>query len=173
MKNKKKNVAVISVLCLLLILALIYKCENKTEKKTIQHSATKTASTAFQKPIEGIDIPYQYFKVDPNVDNVIVTASGTTIRVPKNAFLDEAGNLITSKVKLEYREFRNPLDFYIAGIPMELNENGEDKVFVSGGMFEINATNAKNATVFINPANKIKVDLLSTSKSYTCRSRKM
>lgn len=165
MKNKKKNVAVITVLCVLLILALIYKCENKTEKKSIEHSATKTESTAYQKPIEGLDIPYQYFEVNPKVDNVIVTASGTTIRVPKNAFLDEAGNPITSNVKLEYREFRNPLDFYVAGIPMELNENGEDKVFVSGGMFEINATNAKNTSVFINPNNKIKVDLLSTSKS--------
>jgi hypothetical protein len=165
MKNKKKNVAVVTVLSVLLILALIYKCENKTEKKSIKHSAIKTESTAYQKPIEGLDIPYQYFDVDPKVDNVIVTASGTTIRVPKNAFLDEAGNPITSKVKLEYREFRNPLDFYVAGIPMELNENGEDKVFVSGGMFEINATNAKNTSVFVNPDNKIKVDLLSTSKS--------
>jgi hypothetical protein len=165
MKNKKKKLAVITVLFVLLILALIYKCENKTEKKSIKHSATKTESTAYQKPIEGLDIPYQYFDVDPKEDNVIVTASGTTIRVPKNAFLDEAGNPITSNVKLEYREFRNPLDFYVAGIPMELNENGENKVFVSGGMFEINASSAKNAPVFVNPDNKIKVDLLSTSKS--------
>jgi hypothetical protein len=165
MKNQKKNVAVITVLCVLFILALIYKCENKTEKKASQSPVTKTESTAFQKPIEGLDIPYQYFEVDPKVDNVIVTASGTTIRVPINAFLDEAGNPITSKVKLEYREFRNPLDFYIAGVPMEMNENGEDKVFVSGGMFEINATNDKNASVLVNPDNKIKVDLLSTSKS--------
>jgi hypothetical protein len=165
MKNKEKNVAVVTVLCVLLILALIYKCENKTAKKSIEHSATKTESTSHQKPIDGLDIPYQNFNVDPNVDNIIVTESGTTIRVPKNAFLDEAGNPITSNVKLEYREFRNPLDFYVAGIPMELNENGEDKVFVSGGMFEINASSAKNASVFVNPINKIKVDLLSTSKS--------
>lgn len=165
MKNKKKKAAIIIVLFVLIILALIYKCENKTEKKSIEHSATKTESTAYQKPIEGLDIPYQYFQVDPKVDNIIVTASGTTIRVPKNAFLDEAGNPITSNVKLEYREFRNPLDFYVAGIPMELNENGEDKVFVSGGMFEINASSAKNASVFVNPDNKIKVDLLSISKS--------
>jgi hypothetical protein len=165
MKNKKKNVAVITVICVLFILALIYKCENKPEKKESKSSVSKIENTSYQKPIEGLDIPYQYFDVDPKVDNVIVTASGTTIRVPKNAFLDEAGNSITSKVKLEYREFRNPLDFYIAGVPMELNENGEDKVFVSGGMFEINATSAKNASVSVNPANKIKVDLLSTSKS--------
>lgn len=165
MKNKKKTAAILIVLCVLIILALIYKCENKSEKKASQHPEPKIESTAYQKPIDGLYIPYQNFEVDPNVDNVIVTESGTTIRVPKNAFLDEAGNPITSKVKLEYREFRNPLDFYVAGIPMELNENGEDKVFVSGGMFEINATNAKNTSVFINPNNKIKVDLLSTSKS--------
>jgi hypothetical protein len=165
MKNKKKKAAILIVLCVLIILAFIYKCDNKSEKKASQLPEPQIESTAYQKPIDGLDIPYQYFDVDPNTDNVIVTASGTTIRVPKNAFLDEAGNPITSKVKLEYREFRNPLDFYVAGIPMELNENGEDKVFVSGGMFEINATNAKNALVFVNPANKIKVDLLSTSKS--------
>jgi hypothetical protein len=165
MKNKKKKAVIVIVLCVLIILALIYKCENKSEKKARQLPEPQIESTAYEKPIDGLDIPYQYFDVDPNLDNVIVAESGTTIRVPKNAFLDEAGNPITSKVKLEYREFRNPLDFYIAGIPMELNENGEDKVFVSGGMFEINATNAKNAKVFVNQANKIKVDLLSTTKS--------
>jgi hypothetical protein len=165
MNNKKKNVAVITVLCVLLIPALIYKCENKTEKKPTKPLTSKIKSTAYQKPIEGLDIPYQYFEVDPKVDNVIITASAATIRVPKNAFLDDAGNPITSKVKLEYREFRNPLDFYVSGIPMELIENGEDKVFVSGGMFEINAINAKNTSVFVNPNNKIKVDLLSTYKS--------
>lgn len=165
MKNNKKKAVIVIVLCVLIILALIYKCENKPEKKVTQLSSTKTESTSYKKPIEDLDIPYQYFEVDPNVDNVIVTTSGTKIHVPKNAFLDEDGNPITSKVKLEYREFRNPLDFYIAGIPMELNENGEDKVFVSGGMFEINATNTKNTSVFVNPDNKIEVDLLSTSKS--------
>ena len=165
MKNNKKKAVIVIVLCVLIILAFIYKCENKPEKKVTQLSSTKTESTSYKKPIEDLDIPYQYFEVDPNVDNVIVTTSGTKIHVPKNAFLDEDGNPITSKVKLEYREFRNPLDFYIAGIPMELNENGEDKVFVSGGMFEINATNTKNTSVFVNPDNKIEVDLLSTSKS--------
>jgi hypothetical protein len=165
MKTNKKKAVFIIVLCILIILALIYQCENKSEKKSSQLPETQIENIYCQKPIDGLDIPYQYFDVDPKVDNVIVTASGTTIRVPKNAFLDETGNQITSKVKLEYREFRNPLDFYIAGIPMELNENGEDKVFISGGMFEINATSAKNTSISVNPANKIKVDLLSTSKS--------
>ncbi|WP_396162344.1 hypothetical protein [Flavobacterium sp.] len=165
MKNKNRNLLVIAILSSLAILLMTYKCENKVNNKTDKLIDKPTTENANSKPIEGLDIPYQHFEVDAEKVNTLTTNEGTQIRIPKNAFLDEDGQPVIGKVKIEYREFRNPLDFYIAGIPMELENNGEKKVFVSGGMFEMNAITENNKNASVNPKNLIKVDLLSTSKS--------
>lgn len=165
MKNKKRNLFIIAILSSLALVLTTYKCENKVNNKTDKKTAKPTNENVYTKPIKGLDIPYQYFEVDAGKENTLTTNEGTLIHIPKNAFLDEQGNPVIGKVKIEYREFSNPLDFYIAGIPMELENNGEKKVFVSGGMFEMNAITENNKNASVNPKNLIKVDLLSTSKS--------
>jgi hypothetical protein len=90
-------------------------------------------------------------------------ATGSKITIPKNAFLDENGNLIDGKVKIEYREFSNAFDIYLGGIPMEFDSAGESMVFETAGMFEINAT-SNNKPVYVNPENKITIDMNSFEK---------
>lgn len=165
MKNKKRNLFILAILSSLALVLTTYKCENKENNKTDKQTDKPTNENVYTKPIKGLDIPYQHFEVDAGKENTLTTNEGTLIHIPKNAFLDEHGNPVIGKVKIEYREFRNPLDFYITGIPMELENNGEKKIFVSGGMFEMNAITENNKNASVNPENLIKVDLLSTSKS--------
>jgi hypothetical protein len=165
MKNKNRNLLLIAVICIIAIFILTFKCESKSNDKVDKQINNPTTENTNSKPIEGLDIPYQHFEVDTEKEITLTTNEGTQIHIPKNAFLDEDGQPIIGKVKIEYREFRNPLDFYIAGIPMELENNGEKKVFISGGMFEMNAITENNKNASANPKNLIKVDLLSTSKS--------
>ena len=71
--------------------------------------------------------------------------------------------MISTSVDLKFRMFSNPLEIYLAGIPMNFtNENGEELVFESAGMFKINASNNGKA-VLVNPNSKIKVDAVSFS----------
>jgi hypothetical protein len=141
---------------------LLCSCEGKKKEVTVK----KEVETTFKiiPPIPKVDIAYQNFTVEPDSATVLTTPRGTKIRIPSNAFLDKDGNSVKGKVDITFREFYSPLDFYLAGIPMKYNENGIEKVFESGGMVEINATSNKKE-VFVNPKNKIKVDMLSWTKS--------
>ena len=133
------------------------KAEAKPVVKSNDHLLTNL-------PITGLDIPYQTFTIDPSISNVVYSKHGAKINIPPNAFLDKKGNLIKDKVEVSFREFYNPLDFYIAGIPMEYNDKGVEKVLESGGMVELTAK-SNNQELFVNPSNKIAVDLFSWTKS--------
>jgi hypothetical protein len=151
-----------TIIVFVLIYTILFSsCE---EKKKPEPQSSETSITIIKPPIPKLDIAYQNFTVEPDSTTVLTTPRGTKIRIPSNAFLDKDGNTIKDKVNLTFREFYSPLDFYLAGIPMTYDENGVEKVFESGGMVEINATSNKNE-VFVNPKNKIKVDLLSWTKS--------
>lgn len=163
MKNRTKiNVVVVIVVAIVLLSMKNCSCDR-------QKSATKSVISnnnylLTNPPIPKLDLPYQKFEIDPSQPNVVCSKHGAKIAIPVNAFLDKDGNIIKGKVELSFREFYNPLDFYLAGIPMEFNDNGVEKVFESAGMVELIAK-SNNNELFVNPSNKIKVDLYSWTKS--------
>ncbi len=137
----------------------LFSCKEKEETAKPQ-AATEERLVP---PIPEANIVADEFQISPTKDTVIYHKSGSVISIPKDAFLDEKGNVITTPVALKFRMFSNPLDIYLAGIPMNFtNENGEELVFESAGMFEMNASNNGKA-VQVNPNNKIKVDAVSFS----------
>ena len=162
MKNSTKIIVVVSVL--VIVLLSIQNCSCNRQKAAPKPLVLGNNHVLTHPPLPGLDIPYQKFEIDPTKPNVLYSTHGATINIPSNAFFDKAGNVIIDKVEISFREFYNPLDFYLAGIPMNYNDKGIEKVFESGGMVEINAT-SNLKTIFVNPANKIKVDLYSWTKS--------
>lgn len=161
MKKTTKILALAVVV--ILILLSIRTCSSKEQKKESVPVITNT-NLITNPPISDLEIPYQKFEIDPTQPNVLQSTLGATINIPANAFLDIDGNVIKDKVEISFREFYNPLDFYLAGIPMNYTDEGEEKVFESAGMVEINA-NSNKKELFVNPDNKIKVELLSFTKS--------
>ena len=138
----------------------LFSCKEKEETAKPQ-AATEERLVP---PIPEANIVADEFQISPTKDTVIYHKSGSVISIPKDAFLDEKGNVITTPVALKFRMFSNPLDIYLAGIPMNFtNENGEELVFESAGMFEMNASN-KGKAVNVNPENKIQVDVVSYSE---------
>ena len=162
MKNQTKTIFIVGIL----ITAALYfrSCACQRKKGHDKPVAMRNETLLTNPPIADLDIPSQKFEIDPSQPSVLYSKYGAKINIPSNAFLDENGNVIKEKVVLSFREFYNPLDFYLAGIPMEYQEGGIKKVFESGGMVEINAS-SNQKTLFVNPANKIKVDLYSWTKS--------
>lgn len=143
-------------LLLVLISMSYFSCKENEKESKLQ-----TTKEQLVPPIPAADIIADEFQILPQKDTVIYHKSGSIITIPKEAFLDESGNVITSPVDLKFRMFSNPLEIYLAGIPMNFtNSNGEELVFESAGMFEITATNKGNL-VQVNPENKIKVAAVS------------
>lgn len=138
----------------------LFSCKEKEETAKPQDATEER----LVPPIPEANIVADEYRITPTKDTVIYHKSGSVISIPKNAFLDEKGNVITTPIDLKFRMFSNPLEIYLAGIPMTFsNDNGEEMVFESAGMFEMNASKNGKA-VNVNPENKIQVDVVSYSE---------
>lgn len=91
------------------------------------------------KTIAGFQLKPQGYTFKCDEGGEIKTASGTKFKVPKDAFVDDNGNIVTGDVKIEVVEYRDPLDFVFAEEPMSLEQNGKIAFYQSDGMFKIEA----------------------------------
>jgi hypothetical protein len=117
--------------------------------QTIIASDSSAALTDFYKreeskpcinpPLPGINIPVTVYKVIAEKGATLDFKTGSKILIPKNSFTDTNGKLIKGEVELHYREFRDPVDFFVSGIPMTYDSAGVRYHFESAGMMEIQA----------------------------------
>jgi len=83
--------------------------------------------------------------VDPSKGGEFVyERSGSVIRIPPNALLYEDGTPVQGRVEVEYKEYRDAVDFLVSDIPM----THEGKQFNSAGMFDISAKQGDKNIVF-------------------------
>lgn len=122
----------------------------------------KTKTNKISPFFKDKNIPYKTYKTSNSVEKNL-TYGNTKIKIPKNAFLNKKGEIINEEIIVEYREFRDPVDILIAGIPMNYDSAGFNGNFESGGMFELNAKTVTDDEVFPNPNSLIQVDFNSTS----------
>ena len=111
-------------------------------------------------PLPFDDVSRTNYEVDNSSSATIKTSSGTAIKIPANAFVDENGNPVEGNVTVSYREFKNPLDFILSGIPMSYNDGEGKNQFISAGMFEINAS-VDGKKVFLKEGSKVEMDFAS------------
>ncbi len=114
-------------------------------------------------PISDCAVARKNYSVDNQSGAVIVHPSGTTLYIPKDAFVDASGNEVEGSVSVGYREFKNPIDFILGGIPMSYESGGDKNMFVSAGMFELTAS-AEGKPVFLKNDKKIDVEMVSMDK---------
>ena len=88
-------------------------------------------------PIKKLDIQPNSYYFENELGSKLIHSSGSTIVVPKNAFVDNNGNSLNGEIELRYREFHDPLDFMLSGIPMTYDSAGNEYTFESAGMIEI------------------------------------
>ena len=166
----------ITGLSILIISAIIFFNVNKNIPKpddtvataeiydTIANSSGK-ASRKINPPFSDYNIAFEIFKITNNKKSKrLKTKNGTEIIIPKNAFVDSSGNKVTSNITIKYRDFYNPSDFFLSGIPMDYDSAGNNYTFSSAGMFEINAL-AGNRQLYLKKGKKIKLNFASNMKN--------
>jgi len=142
----------------LILFSAITSCKKESKPKELIEK--ETTSIALKPPISNIIIKYNEYKINPAKDTIVKHKSGAIIEVPKNAFLNAKGEVVAEDVNLKFRAFSNPLEIYLAGIPMTATINGEEKVYESAGMFEIIA-DKNGEKLYVNKKSKVKVTLES------------
>ena len=160
-----------SRLTFFLFLAVItfatYSCKNEIIDQAATNGLNEPQKVlanmaAVQPPFQNIDVPFHEYEVDVSEGDVIKMSTGTVIRVPKDAFIDENGNPVEGKVTINYREFHNAADIIASGIPMA-NRGDDDKYMETAGMFEIKGK-ANGKSVNIAPEKNIEVSMASFVK---------
>ncbi len=141
----KKIIAFI-VFALLIIIASFY-----LYKQSKQEPSPKIAATdLFQKTI----VKSQFFNINPKKDTIIIGQQGTKIVIPKNAFLDSEGNIVSENIQFELSEAFKIEDMILSNLTTSSN----GKLLETDGMIFTNATsNGKNLS--INKKNPLYIEI--------------
>jgi hypothetical protein len=143
-------------------IALIFFMKDEIPS-TLEENPT-TYTQFVNPPIIGVNVPFNSYTVNSNKPKTIRHQTGTLIKIPKDAFIDELGNLIKGKVEIKYREFKDVAEIIVSGIPMTFMQNDEEMHFESAGMIEILAYQDEKL-VFMNPEKKIDIEMTSAYAS--------
>lgn len=130
-------------------------------------AAFKANHPLIKPPVAGLDVAPNVYTADAKSGGLLEYPSGTKIIIPQNAFVDKAGNPVSGNVTISYREFRDPVDIMLSGIPMKYDSAGQSEDFESAGMFEMNAS-VNGEEVFLAPGKKVDMDfaVVDTASTY-------
>lgn len=101
-------------------------------------------------PHSTIRTPIEHYSLDAGSGDTLYSPSGSILIFPKNSMVDSQGKLITGKVDIRFREFNDPVDIFLSGIPMAYDSGGVNFTFESAGMCEILAFQ-DSLPLFVNP----------------------
>ena len=149
------------------ILFLFASCSDQPEKGSSRNAdlskdSLKISTSFIKPPITGVNVPVEEFSFSAEQGDTLFPNSGSIILFPPNSLVDQNGNLVKGKVDVTYREFIDPVDFFVSGIPMNYEMNNTNYTFESSGMIEIKVTQL-NVPVFVNPSNRPEVNLLTNN----------
>ena len=111
---------------------------------------------ALQAPISNLEKPFEQLIVnEAEKGEVLNYHSGSKIIVPASAFVDETGAPVKGKVEIQYREFNDHVDMFLAGVPKELDKHQN---LQSVGMMEIKGFQ-DGKPVYLNMDKTLEVEL--------------
>ena len=87
-----------------------------------QTAPTPSEPMAFiAPPFEGVNVGFQNYEINAADGGEVTHPTGTKLTIPKNAFLNAKGEVVEGNVTLKYREFHNPAEILVSGIPMAIS----------------------------------------------------
>ena len=127
-----------------LILLVLVACGSDPSTGKPADSATSDEQTASDKAKQlaanWLSNPADEFALTLNKAQELITAKGSHIHVPANAFVRKDGSEPSGKARLVFSEFQTEGEIIASGFPMTYsNGKGETIQFESAGMFEIRA----------------------------------
>lgn len=115
-------------------------------------------------PLEGLNVDYKVYKINAEKGGEFKHFTGSIIRIPANAFIDNEGNKIKGEVQIRYREFHDVAEIFVAGIPMTYDSAGIRYHFETAGMLQIEGYQNGNK-LNILPDKPIHVKMVSEDNS--------
>ncbi|HQQ94823.1 MAG TPA: hypothetical protein PLQ93_09725 [Bacteroidia bacterium] len=155
----------VTAICTITLLSLQQTKKQHTEKsheKTITShlSKPKPAVPFVNPPAPALASRKTVFTFNAEDGAHFLLKNKSSLHIPSNALVNAAGQQISGKVSLEYKEMLDLGDALLSGIPMRYDSAGKTFYLETAGMFDIRAfQNGK--PVFIKPGEKLEVKLAS------------
>ena len=131
-------------LVLLLLLGSLGTCLTRSDAPALAEAPPPPASVVVP-PCNAAPLPVVEIVLPANhADTTIEISSSTDLHVPRAAFVDSAGAPVTEPVVIEVQEILNPVETFLAGIPMALDSG---RVLKSAGMFDIQGRTASGGGI--------------------------
>ena len=112
-------------------------------------------------PFKQVDVAFTCHQIISEEGDSIHLSNGSSILIPKDAFVDSAGNLYHGKLQINYREFHQASEILASGISMRYDSAGQQLSFQTAGMFEIRAQSANHQDLQIAPGKNLLVNMAS------------
>lgn len=135
------------------IISIIYYANHRINKSI--------ASPFINPPFSAVQTPFTDYTLDASKGGRFEYVSGSVINIPAGILINKKGKEVKGQVQIRYREFPNPKEFFLSGIPMDYDTGGKTYAFESAGMFEMRAFQ-NNEPLFIQKGKDIQVDLVAT-----------
>ncbi len=125
---------------------------------------TEVAMDAFVlPPLPGKETAFSTFRICTKTGGIINYKTGSILSIPADAFLTTNNKSISDSIDIKYREFHNPYDIFLSGIPMKYDSAGTQYTFESAGMIEILAFDG-NEQLKLNERKPIEITMASSNK---------
>lgn len=160
----RKITIVTLIVVIIMAVLFIYKNRQHNSVETVKVVSTTGSIPFINPPLAHINVPVTKYTVEAEKADTIFHHSGSVIIFPPFSFTDNQGNLIKGKVIINYREFNDPLDFFVSGIPMDYDSAGRKYNFESSGMCEI-VGYQEDQLLLVNPLSKPVIYLSGKNKS--------
>ena len=151
----------IAAVSLLIFLSYVFFKEKKQQPDKM--AAATVTKSAILPPLNGTNVPYEIFSFNAATGDTLFTQNGSIIIFPKNALLNNKGEIVHGNIEIRTREFNDAFDYSIAGIPMDYDSAGTQYKFISSGMIDIGAYQ-NGELLQVNPTAKPQLNLVSTNK---------
>lgn len=162
-KYRKMFLAAAAVAAVLLVTFLGYFFLNNNKDQQGKIAETTNTKSAIAPPLSNLSVPYETFNFNATTGDTIFTLNGSIIIFPGHAVLNSRGEIVDGDVEVRTREFNDPFDYSIAGIPMDYDSAGTTYKFISSAMIDISAYQ-NGEPLQVNPAAKPQLNLVSTNK---------
>ncbi len=111
----------------------------ETMPRTQEDSEDIVRAPLVRLPVKEWDMAYSSHTLDAKKGGIISLESGTIIRIPGSCVVDENNQAVNGKVEYRFREFIDPIDIALSGIPMHYDSAGTSYYFETAGMTELRA----------------------------------
>lgn len=137
LRRVRRATAIAAALALLVLVPLLLTNPAGPEWSPQQAEAHFAGQPLVNPPLPKLDPVYRQQTLRAEESHQIRLSSQATLNIPADAFADASGQAVRGDVLLKYRQMNDPVDFFLAGIPMHYDSAGQRYQLESAGMVEV------------------------------------